>query len=78
MACPSLSTRTEEIGEKHRISAIRGASGEEGNSRAGIDPRINEAVADQIEKEWVFRLQRAPENVVTKVGLVKIIRKSCY
>ncbi len=46
--------------------------------RPDIEPGINGALADQIQRELKFRLQRAPENIVTKVGLVKIIRKSHY
>lgn len=46
--------------------------------RPDIEPGVNEALADQIQRGFQFRLQRAPENIVTKVGLVKIIRKSHY
>ena len=43
-------------------------------SMPDINPQINEAAADEIEKKWTFKLQRAPENMVTRIGLVKIIR----
>ena len=63
---------------KHRESTITSAGKEQQISTVGIDPQINEAAADEIEKEWKFKLKRAPENIVTEVGLITIMRKSHY
>ena len=64
--------------ERSENSVLPGADKMKQVSVAGVDPRVNEALADQIEKEFTFKLQRAPENIVTKVGLVKIIRMTLY
>ena len=40
------------------------------NSKENV---TNELVADQIQREWKFRLKRSPENIVVRFGIVPVI-----
>ncbi|KAK3380891.1 hypothetical protein B0H63DRAFT_450281 [Podospora didyma] len=35
------------------------------------DPSINEKLADQIQREWLFFIKRLPENTIARLGAVK-------
>jgi hypothetical protein len=40
---------------------------------ARADRPSNEELADQIQKEWMFKIKRAPENFVIRCGIVPLI-----